>query len=73
MKKASDKADFRSRKVPAALEDLPRFAFTPSRAPASREQSGRSDIAFNIRTPTDLIDAMKGGFANPASSRTMKK
>jgi len=68
MKKTSDKPDFQSRTVPPALEGLPRFAFTPSRAASSREQSGRKDIAFNIRTSKDLIDAMKDGFANPAAA-----
>lgn len=65
MKKTTDKPDFQERSLPRALEGLPRFAFKSSRSAGSREQSGRDDIAFNIRTSRDLIDAMKEGFADP--------
>jgi hypothetical protein len=61
----SSKPDFLERDVPASLKKLPRFAFTRSRA-SSSELSGRSDIAFGVRSAEDLIKQLRGGFADPA-------
>jgi hypothetical protein len=64
MRKKTSKPDFLDRDVPSSLKELPRFAITRSRA-SSSELSGRSDIAFGIRSAEDLIKQMRGGFAEP--------
>jgi hypothetical protein len=69
MKKPNSKTDFLDRAVPDTLADMPRFAFTPSYA-NSPQQSKRTDIKFNVRSSKDLVDAIRNGFADPATAPT---
>ena len=66
------KPDFQHREVPPALQDLPRFGISHSRA-SRREQSKRGDVTFGVRSLDDLSTALKRGFADPDLQRQPPK